>query len=516
MSDLTQFLRRAVQINGAGIATICEGRTRSWTDFEQRISRLAGALTEMGLAKGSRVGILALNSDRYLELYFALAWAGLVFVPINTRLMDSEIRYWLEDSGCSALFLDREFSQRGLEIVRSIPEVEHIIIMDEAPGQTMLRYEALIESGPSIDPVPVEADSLAGIFYTGGTTGRSKGVMLSHANIVANALHAQSQFDFGPDTAWIHAGPMFHLADGAATFLVTAVGGRHLFVPKFNVVDFLRAVEQGGTDTLAVPTLLIMILEHPELPTFDTRSLRTFICGGAPLPEAIVKRALELLPGTSFIQVYGQTEAAPIMTLNPRENNVTTGSGARHMGSVGRAVIGCEVKIVDTEGRQVATGDVGEIVGRGSNIMLGYWGLKELTRSTLRDGWLHTGDSGYMDRDGYVYIVDRLKDMIISGGENIYSIEIENVLYEYPGVTQCAVIGVPHPKWGEAVHAVVKINIDAPITVDELMAYCRSRLASFKCPRSLELVTHDLPRSGAGKIMKADLRKAAVIRADSA
>jgi len=509
MVQITQMLRRAVQINADGPATTCERRARTWREFQTRVARLAGAMAGLGYAPGDRIGILALNSDRYLEYLFAMAWGGFVFVPVNTRLAPPEIVFWLSDSGCAGLFVDDAFLP-VLEPVRAqIPDIGHIVHIGDGPAHPgLFAYEDLIAEGAPLADSGRRGDALAGIFYTGGTTGRSKGVMLGHANIVANAINIAQDLRFSSSTIWLHAGPMFHLADGAATFLVTGAGGKHAFIPRFEPKAFLAAVEgERITDTLCVPTMLNMIVHHPDCPDHDLTSLGTIMYGASPMPEAILRRAFEALPGATFVQAYGQTEAAPCMTINPRENHVIEGPKAGLLKSAGRALTGCEVIILDSDDQEAPRGTVGEICGRGANVMLGYWRQPELTAKALRSGWLHTGDGGHMDADGYVYVVDRLNDMIISGGENIYSAEVEQALYKHASVAECAVIGRPDETWGEAVHAIVRLKGDAPPDADDLIAHCRTLIAHYKCPRSVDFTPDPLPLSGAGKILKAELRK---------
>jgi long-chain acyl-CoA synthetase len=509
MVQITQMLRRAVQINAQGAATICEGRGRTWAQFTARVARLAGAIAALGYAPGDRIGILALNSDRYLEYFFAMAWGGFVFVPINTRLVAPEIVFWLADSGCGGLFIDDAFLPFLDEVRAQTPDIRHVVHVGDGPARAgLIAYEDLVAKGPAVAESGGSGDSLAGIFYTGGTTGRSKGVMLSHANIVANATNLAQDFRFTAETVWLHAGPMFHLADGAATFLVTGAGGRHTFIARFEPKAFIAAVERARvTDTLIVPTMLNMVVHHPELAEHDVTSLGTIIYGASPMPEAVIRSAFAALPRTKFVQAYGQTEAAPAMTANPRENHVLEGPNAGRLKSAGRALIGCEIRIFDPDDQEVPRGTVGEICGRGANVMLGYWKQPELTARALRGGWLHTGDGGYMDEQGYVYVVDRLKDMIISGGENVYSAEVEQALYQHADVAECAVIGRPDETWGEAIHAIVRLKAHARPDEEALIAHCRTLIANYKCPRSVDFTPDPLPLSGAGKILKAELRK---------
>ena len=509
MPQITQFLRRAAQINGRGVATICGGRRQDWATFQDRAARLAGALAGLGFQPGDRIGILALNNDRYLESFFGLSWGGFVFVPINTRLAPPEIVFWLSDSGCSGLLVDEAFVPVLPKVLPETPDLRHIVYIGEGPvpaGQ--LGYESLIASAaPAADAERRDQD-LAGIFYTGGTTGRSKGVMLSHDNILSNAHNIVVAAPFDTSTCYIHAAPMFHLADGAMTFIVTANGGKHVFLPRFDPAAFLRMVEDHGVTTaLIVPTMINMLVHHPEVTQRDISSLRDLLYGASPMPEAVILRAMEVMPKVRFTQAYGQSEASPLMTLMPPDALWLDGKLSHRIKSAGRGVLDCEVKILDENDQEVPRGTVGEICGRGQMVMLGYWKQPELTAHTLRNGWLHTGDGGYMDEEGFVYIVDRVKDMIVSGGENVYSAEVEEALYAHPAIAECAVIGVPDDTWGERVHAIVRFKPDMSATEADLIAACHARIANYKCPRGVTIAVDPLPLSGAGKILKAELRK---------
>jgi long-chain acyl-CoA synthetase len=499
-----------VQTRPLGTATDCEGRIHDWRTFEQRVSALAGALAGLGYKPGDRIGMLALNSDRYLEYFFAMAWGGFAFVPINTRLATPEIAFWLTDSGCTGLFIDDTFLPVLGDLRGHAPDLRHVIRVGSGAAAAGLHaFDDLVTKGPRIADAGHKGDDLAGIFYTGGTTGRSKGVMLSHRNICANALLCAPEFRFDEGTVWLHAGPMFHLADGAATFLVSACGGKHVFIPRFDPGVFLEAVARHrATDTLCVPTMLNMVVHHPAVAATDTSSLGTIIYGASPMPEAVIRRAFEVMPHTRFIQAYGQSEAAPCMTFLPRDYHVIEGPKAGRLKSAGRAALGCDVRIHDADDNEVARGTVGEIVGRGDNVMLGYWKQPDLTARTLRNGWLHTGDGGRMDDDGFLFVVDRVKDMIVSGGENVYSAEVEQALYQHPDVAECAVIGIPDTQWGESVHAIVRPKPGATPTAAALIAHCKTLIANYKCPRSVDFRDEPLPLSGAGKILKTELRKA--------
>jgi len=349
---------------------------------------------------------------------------------------------------------------------------------------------------------------LAGIFYTGGTTGFPKGVMLTHANMVTSALGALASGEFfTPGGRYLHAAPMFHLADIAGWVAQTLRGGTHVIVPMFEPVAVMKAIAAHRvTDVLLVPTMIQMLVDHPAVGEHDLSSLNRLLYGASPIPEAVLDRAMKALPQVGFVQAYGMTELSPIATLLGPEDHGAAGREAGLLRSAGRAAPHAEVRIVDAEGVEVPRGEVGEIVVRGGHVTPGYWNKPEETAAALRDGWMHTGDGGRMDAHGYVYIVDRIKDMIVSGGENVYSVEVENAVARHAAVAACAVIGVPDAEWGERVHAVVVCKPGAQATEAEIREHAKTLIAGYKAPRSVEFV-EALPVSGAGKILKRELRK---------
>ena len=301
---------------------------------------------------------------------------------------------------------------------------------------------------------------------------------------------------------------MFHLADGVMTFAAATLGAHNCFVPAFEPEATLRAIaERKVTRALLVPTMINMLVNHPGVERYDLSSLSGLVYGASPMPEAVAKRAMSLIPDVRFYQAYGQTEAAPVLTVNGPEHHVPNATGASRLGSAGHAVPGVELAILDEEGHELPRSTVGEISARGENVMLGYWNLPEETAETLRAGWLHTGDGGTMDEEGFVFIRDRLKDMIISGGENVFSAEVESAIYQHAGVAECAVIGIPHSTWGEQVHAIVRLHDGVDLDAATLIEHCKRLIAGYKCPRSVELRKEPLPLSGAGKILKNELRR---------
>jgi long-chain acyl-CoA synthetase len=414
MTQIAQFVRRAVQTGADKTATVFGERSRTWREFETRMQQLAGAAHALGLRPGDRIAILGLNSDRYLECLFGLSHGGFVFVPINTRLAPPEIAFWLTDSGSTALLVDDAFVPVLPTVLPQTPAVKHVIyIGDGAAPAGLLSYETLLaEARPLVQAIGL-GDELAGIFYTGGTTGRSKGVMLSHSNIMVNALNTFPGAMVGEDTRYVHAAPMFHLADNAMTFLVTGFCGTHYFLPRFEPAALLDLVTRHRiTHMLIVPTMINMLVNHPEVAKYDLSTVERLLFGASPMPEAVLRRAVDVMPRTKFVQAYGQSEASPVMTLLEPRYNTFDGPHAGKVKSAGRAVLGCEVRIHDADDNEVPRGTVGEICGRGPMVMMGYWNQPEMTTHTLRNGWLHTGDGGYMDEVGFVYVVDRWRERL--------------------------------------------------------------------------------------------------------
>jgi len=508
MSSLPQLIRTNVQRSGDRIATRFKGRERTWHALQERVSRLAAALQSMGVKEGDRVAILALNSDRYLEFYFGVAWAGAVFVPLNNRLAPAEFVHWLNDSGSQVLFVDDAYLAAVAEIGSQLETVRDFVYMGEGEApEGYLAYEELLNSHAPVAPSHRAGDDMAGLFYTGGTTGKSKGVMLSHRNLTYNVLQARPFIDVDADDVFLHAAPMFHLADGFFIMLGTTMGCTHVVVPAFEPALVLQTIQNEKIKTaLLVPTMINMVVNHPEVSRYELSSLRRLVYGASPMPEAVIRKALEVIPGVDFYQAYGQTEASPVVTVMGPEYHTTTGPNAGKLKGAGRVIAGVDMVILDDDGREVPLGEVGEICVRGDNVMLGYWNLPEVTAETLRGGWLHTGDGGRLDDEGMLFIVDRVKDMIVSGGENVYSAETEQAVYAHPAVAECAVIGIPHESWGEQVHAIVRLKEGYSLTAQDLVDHCKSLIAGYKCPKSVEFREEPLPLSGAGKILKKDLR----------
>jgi acyl-CoA synthetase (AMP-forming)/AMP-acid ligase II len=502
---LTQGLHRALQQHPDRLATVDGDRTRTYEASAQRIAKLASALRQIGVNRGDRVGMLALNSDRYHEYLLAVPWADAVLNPINIRWSPAEIGYALRDSQTDVLFVDDAFSPAVPALRASYPGLHTVVHCGNAPTpEGMSSYEELIASGEVIDDVRRSGDQLAGVFYTGGTTGLPKGVMLSHANLMTSVLGMLSVGSFlSPEGQLLHVAPLFHLADLAAWAGQTTLGGTHVMLSTFDPTAILETIErQQVTDALLIPTMLQMVIDHPTVGEYDLSSLQTVMYGASPISEAVLSRAMKTMGSARFMQGYGMTELSPLATvLRPEDHD-----HPELLRSAGRAAPCAEVKIFDANDREVPPGHTGEIVARGGNVMLGYWNKPEETANALRNGWMHTGDAGYMDERGYVFLVDRIKDMIISGGENVYSTEVENALCRHPAVSACAVIGAPDETWGERVHAVVVLAENSSATAEELRDFCKTQIAGYKAPRTVSFVDA-LPLSGAGKVLKRELRE---------
>lgn len=505
---LTQGIHRAVQLHAGRPALLADGVARTWAEFADRVARLAGVLQSLGVGPGDRVAMLAPNGPRYVEFYFATLWAGGVMVPVNVRWAIPEKVHCLTDAGARVLLVDPAYIAEVAPLRAQCPALGAVILTEGAPTGDFIDYEAALVAQAPVPDAERGGDDLAALFYTGGTTGRAKGVMLSHGNFLANSMTALVNLGIREHSVHLHVSPLFHVAGGSRVFTTTVAGGTHATIPRFEPALFLEAIQTYRvTVTVVVPTMLNALLQYPELDRYDLSSLELLTYGASPMPEALLRQAMQRFPGIAFLQSYGMTELSPVATsLGPRYH-VFEGPDAGRIRSAGQAVYNADVAVMDANDRPLPPGQVGEVCVRGPMVMQGYWRQPELTATTLRNGWMHTGDAGYLDGEGFLFLVDRVKDMIISGGENVYSAAVENVIYQYPGVHECAVIGIPSAAWGEAVHAIVVPRPGSSIDADALLAHCRTQLAGYECPKSIEVRAEELPKSGPGKILKTDLRK---------
>ena len=508
MYSLSSSLRRAAAAEPGRVALRCDGRSMSWPEVLKRVSRFAAVLEESGVCDGCRVGILAANSDSHLIGMYAVSWAGGIFVPINTRFADQEMRYCVEDAGCRVLLADGSLAGVAENMHESCPTVETVIRIDTGAGPSGLgSFDELIGGAQPRQASGRGGDDVAALYYTGGTTGRSKGVMLTHHGILTSILQWSNAIGLSSRDTLLIVAPMFHLVGGLNAIAATTLAAGMCIVGRFHVPAVLKEIEAARvTKAAVVPIMVDMMIDQLASTGADISSLEKISYGGAPMTEAALRRAIAALPYTRFYQVYGQTEGGPNVSVLGPEYHVLEGANAGKLRSAGKPLPGTELAILDPEDRPLPQGHTGEIGVRGISVSPGYWNLPEVTEQANRGGWLHTGDVGYIDAEGFLFIVDRIRDMIITGGENVYSAEVENVLSDHPAVSECVVIGIPSKKWGEAVHAVVRLFDDAAVTADELIAFCKERLAGYKCPRSLEFRTEPFPLSGANKVLKRKLR----------
>ncbi len=509
MYYLTQSIHRNAQIRGKKIATINGDRERTWSQLKDRISRFAGALKSNGVKEGDRVAILALNSDRYFEYYFGVPWSGACVVPLNIRWSAPENAYSLKDAGAEVLVVDDAFAKMVPALkAQGVPLKTVIFIGDGELPEGMLSYEKLIEEHPPAPDAGRGNDDLAGIYYTGGTTGFPKGVMLTHSNMWASAISLVSLIGLEEDNRILHAAPMFHLADGAMTQGGVLAGSTHVFIPMFTPAGTIQAIgEKKSTHALLVPVMIQMIINDPTVKDADMSSLEFVLYGASPIAESVLIQAMETFSSAAFAQGYGQTELAPLATMLGTKYHTTEGPFAGKLKSAGQAIPCVEIRIVGEDGAELPAGGIGEITVKGPNAMVGYWNKPEETAVSLRNGWVHTGDAGYMDDEGFIFLVDRVKDMIVSGGENVYSAEVENAMHNHPAIDQAVVIGIPHAEWGEQVHAEVILKEGQTATEEDIIAKTKEYIANYKCPRSIKFRTEPFPLSGAGKLLKRDVRK---------
>jgi acyl-CoA synthetase (AMP-forming)/AMP-acid ligase II len=505
---LTQSLHRALQRHPRQTATICGPREQSYAQYVERVARLAGALQTLGMGRGDRVGMLSLNSDRYLEFFFGTWWGGGAVNPVNIRWSAAEIAYSLDDCGTRILLVDEQFKGLAAELRSRSKALQTLVYCgDGETPEGMLSYETIVAEAAPVADAGCSGDELAGVMYTGGTTGFPKGVMLSHDCLYANALAGLGEGLTNATGRALLIAPMFHIACAALMLSHATAGGTFVIAPMFTPLGTLQVIQKHrATHVLLVPTMIQLATDHPDADQYDLSSVQVLSYGGSVISEGVLQRAMKRFPGADFVQAYGMTELSPCATYLSFADHKSEAAKTGLLRSAGRASLTTEVRIVDSLGVEVPRGTVGEVAVRGPNVMLGYWNKPEQTAAALRNGWMHTGDGGRMDDDGYVYIVDRLKDMIVSGGENVYSAEVENALSQHPAVAACAVIGIPSDQWGESVHAVVVCKPGASTTTKELAAHCHQLIASYKCPRTVEFLDA-LPMTGAGKILKTELRK---------
>jgi len=512
---LTETLKKASKFFPQKEAIVCGGKRWTYRQFHERINRLSSLLKAFGIKKDDKVAVLHPNCHYFLEVYYGIAQIGAISVPINTRLSPGEIAFILQDSESKALISDPAFQKQVDPIREEMPGVKKILWTGDgmiAREDRDLHYEKVLEQGdPNEHPeAPITSEDIAQIYYTSGTTGRPKGVMLSHKNVTTHALGTIAEVHLTDQDVWIHVAPLFHLADAWATWAITWVGGTHVLVREFDSKTVLETIEKEKvTLTNLIPTMLNLMVNYPEVGKYDYGSLRVLLSGGAPIAPEVVRKIVGTFK-CDYIQTYGMTETSPYLTLSLLKGHLKGLDEAeqlRFKSKTGREFIGVELKVVNDRGEEIKKDEkeVGEIIVRGDIVTKGYWKLPQETAKSIRDGWLYTGDMAVMDEEGYVTIVDRKKDMILTGGENVYSTEVENVLYMHPAILECAVVGVPDEKWGEAVKGIVVLKQGQTATEQEIIRFCKEKIAHYKAPKSIDFIDA-LPRTGSGKIQKKGLR----------
>jgi long-chain acyl-CoA synthetase len=462
------------------------GRRRTFIELYDRVAGIAAHLAAQGFKRGDRVALLLPNEDQYIELIYACAWLGLIAIPLNTRFSAVEIDHILADA-----------MPHGIVRHSSLPTPKTAL-----PWQRVIDLQPLT-AGELPPPVPIyDPETILALIYTSGTTGRPKGVIQTHANILSNIYHLDYWMPYKEGGVYLHAAPIFHILDFPFMFAAPAFGACQVTIPKFSPQAFCEAVQREGvTHSVLVPTMINFLIQFEDLENYDLRSLEQVAYGGSPIAPELVRRTQELLPHVKLVQGYGLSETGFLTGLQSHEHT------DKRLMSCGRTCLGIDLQVVDESGLPVGVGQHGELVVRGANVMQGYWNNPEETKLAFRNGMFRTGDIGFCDADGYFFILDRLKDMIVTGGENVYSGEVEAILYQHPAVREAAVFGTPDPQWGEIVMACVVLKSSNVVSADDLIAYCRLSLANYKVPRRIEFLKTELPKNGAGKVLKRELRE---------
>lgn len=503
---LTAGLHRSIQRHPEKIAIVSGDRRQTYAELTQRVARTASALRALGLKKGDRLAIVSQNSDRMIELILAGWWSGLIVQPVNTRWTSAEMGYAVADSGARAIASCAKMLDTVQAIDTVLPELEwRLYLDDDQEPEGYLKLNTRVISSTLMEDVRCVADDLAAIVYTGGTTGAPKGVMLSHGNFWSALVGRMVEVPSSSESVTLLTSPMFHVAGLSRMILQILVGGTSVTLPAFQAESVIEWIRQEGVhDLMLVPSMLQMLMCTKNFDPEHLPSLNRIFWGAAPIALPLLREALARFPKVEFVHSYAMTETAASISALTVINDPSFLLSDR-VRSVGRGTLSSEIRIADMHGQPVPYGETGEILLRGPGIMRGYWLKPEETEATFSDGWLRTGDGGYLDENGYLFVTDRIKDMIISGGENIYPAEVESAISSHPSVSHCSVIGVAHEKWGETVHAVIVLKQGLTISEESLLTHCRHLLSRFKCPRSFEIM-EKLPLTAAGKVDKKYLR----------
>lgn len=513
----TQFLDRALQLFPHKLAVVCGDVRLTYREYGQRVNRLSNMLLDLGVGQGDRVAFLGPNCHRLLEAYYGVVQIGAILLPLNVRLLPSDFAYILSDAGASVLFVDQDLVHLIEPIREGLESVRRIVLMTDGaspPGWEGESYEELMASVSADRPAQPRMDENdpCELFYTSGTSGKPKGVLLTHRNIFFNAVNFTIGLGLTDRDVQLHTIPLFHANGWGTPHALTWVGGTHVMIKKFEPEAVFRHIaDEGVTLAAMVPTMVSMLLNSPELSNHDLGSLDRLVVGGAASPPAFVGEVEEKL-GCTYIASYGMTETCPVLTFATMKEHLRSLPEERQRALKARAglpVPSVDLRVVDEEGRDVIPDGtaIGEVVVKSNVVMAGYWKDPETTAATVdENGWFHTGDMATIDEEGYIQIADRKRDIIVSGGENISSLEVERVLYSHPAVLEAAVIAVPDEFWGEAAKAIVVLKPGQSATAEEILEQCRGRLAGYKVPKSVDFV-EELPKGGTGKILKPVLKE---------
>ena len=510
--NTTEFLMISAAIVPDRLAMIFEDTRLTYGDLQERVNRLSNWMASMGVSSGDRVAMLEVNCNQHIEAYFATAKLDAVYVPLNFRARSDELIYMVNDAEPKLMFVGERYVDMVKTSENKLTSVDTYVVIGDSEN-TWISYETAIQQGENEEAFPIGDDEdLTMLMFTAGTTGFPKGVMVTHDSFASYILSNVSPVELDEEDRNILTVPLYHIA-GVQAVMAAVYGGRTLVIQRqFEASAWMELVaREKVTRAMMVPTMLKMLMDSPDFHHHDLTSLKVITYGAAPMPLEVIKRAITEFPDTHFINAFGQTETAATITMLPPDAHNLTGSTEDiekklvRLSSIGKPLEDVEIRIFDEGGGEVKRGDIGEIAARGSRLMKGYWNRQEETSDTIRDGWLFTGDLGYQDEDGYIFLSGRAKDFIKRGGEMISPEEVEQVLQSHLSVDEAAIIGVPDIDWGERVRAIVVIKKDKTITEQELIEFCRDRLASFKRPESV-IFTNELPRNPLGKVLKRVLR----------
>ena len=510
--NTSEFINIASLIVPDRTAIIFEDQKTSYSSLLNRVLILANSLKSTGLKSGDRIAVIEVNCPAHIELYFAAAFLDLIYVPLNFRSSQEELVHMLKDASPRIIFSGMRYVSMINSLKPELDFVERFFTLD-SNAEGWFEYESLISNESAVEIIPESSDDdLTMLMFTSGTTGLPKGVMLSHESFSSYILSNVNPADMDLEERNILTVPLYHIA-GVQAFMAAIYGGRTLIIQKqFQPDQWMELVQKEKANrAMMVPTMLKMIIDHPEFHSYDLSSLTVITYGAAPMPLEVIKKAIGLFPDTHFINAFGQTETAATITMLPPEDHILKGTPAEietklnRLTSIGKPLPDIEVRIVDSSGSDLRVGDIGEIITKGDRLMKGYWNQKESTEQVIKNGWLYTGDLGYIDEDGYIFLSGRLKDFIKRGGEMISPEEVEKVLHSHPAVDEAAIIGIPDLDWGERVRAIIVLKPHQAFDEIEIIEFCRSKISSFKKPESI-IVTDQLPRNSLGKVLKNILR----------